>query len=354
MKRFKQLILLIFFLPRTLWRLLTWRETRVWAWGFLGLLFGIFLVWLFLENPKIDYSLSDLKNFVGLKENPGQKSLEKNPVQFNEEEFRIPGIINPKGLNLVFFADQYASWSEFEKDIEILMGEIKMIEPWQSYSAFNIFKINPKTNGLCWIKIKDERKPVLRCGEEINNYLGVFSFERFRLIVLSRQEFQSWANMTRLQNSGIFFSLPQSPADSAAKKTNGLLLAHLFGHVFGLKDEEIFVLAKAGGAPHTADGPNCAPDAATAENWWGGLTKQFPQVGYFKGCGGDENLIKPTQSSIMNLNTGAEMSFSYGPVSEQYLKKILDYCFNTEGFSSAKSDKAFFEQYPEFKECLKS
>jgi len=355
MNLLKKCILFVIFLPRTFWRLLTWRETRVLAWGILGLFCGLFLASLFLSGAKMDYSFGDFKNFIGsVGERSKQESPKKSLIQFNEEEFKIPEAVNPQGLNLVFFADQYSSWPEFESDIDALMGEIKKIEPWQSYEALNIFKINPKTGGLCWIKVKDERKPVLRCGEEINDYLGVFSFERFRLIVLSRQEFQSWANMTRLQNSGVFFSLPQGLIDGTAKKTNGLLLAHLLGHVFGLKDEEIFVLAKDGGAPHTPDGPNCAPDAVTAESWWGGLAKQYSQIGYFKGCCGNESFIKPVQSSIMNLNTGAEISFSYGPVSEQYLKKILDYCFGSGDPSAAKNDKTFFEQYPEFKECLKS
>ncbi len=276
-----------------------------------------------------------------------------NPLKFNLEEYRLPEKINPGGLNLVFFADQYISWNEFESDVNALMEEIKRIEPWQSYQLYNIFKINPKNAaGLCYVKVQDERKPVLRCREEINNYLNNLLLERFKLIVLSRQDFQSWANLVRLENSGIFFSTPKLLADGITKKTHGLLFSHLLGHAFGLKDEEIFVLAKAGGSPHTPDGPNCAPDAATAEKWWGDLTKKYPEVGYFKGCCANENYIKPTQSSIMNLNTGSPIVFTYGPVSENYLKKVLDYCFTSGNYNLTKADWKFFEQYPEFKECL--
>ena len=276
-----------------------------------------------------------------------------NPLKFNLEEYRLPEKINPGGLNLVFFADQYISWNEFESDVNALMEEIKRIEPWQSYQLYNIFKINPKNAaGLCYVKVQDERKPVLRCREEINNYLNNLLLERFKLIVLSRQDFQSWANLVRLENSGIFFSTPKLLADGITKKTHGLLFSHLLGHAFGLKDEEIFVLAKAGGSPHTPDGPNCAPDAATAEKWWGDLTKKYPEVGYFKGCCANENYIKPTQSSIMNLNTGSPIVFTYGPVSESYLKKVLDYCFTSGNYNLTKADWKFFEQYPEFKECL--
>lgn len=275
-----------------------------------------------------------------------------NPVKFNAEEFKLPENVNSRGLNLIFLADQYLSWKEFENDINALTGELKTIEPWRSYQFFNIYKINPKELGLCYVKIKNERKPTLRCQSEINNYLNNLPLENFRLIVLSRQEFQSWANVVRLKNSGIFFSAPAALKEKSEQRVNALLLAHLLGHTFGLKDEEIFVLARDGGAPHASDGPNCAPDAATAEKWWGDLTKKYPEVGYFKGCAGNENYIKPTVASIMNLNTGAPIVYSYGPVSENYLKKVLNYCFTSDSFNRAKADWKFFEQYPEFKECL--
>jgi len=286
------------------------------------------------------------------KSNPSSEAP-NNPIKFNAEEFRVPKRVNPNGLNIIFLADQYSSWGEFENDINGLMEELKTIEPWKSYQYFNIYKINPKKAGLCYIKIKDERAPVLRCQSEINNYLNNLPLENFKLIVLSRQEFQSWANVARSENSGVFFSVPTALKEKNQQRVNALLLAHLLGHTFGLKDEEVFVLAQAGEAPHTPDGPNCAPNATTAEKWWGELTKKYPEVGYFKGCCGDENFIKPTESSIMNLNTGSPIVFTYGPVSEIYLNKVLDYCFTPNSYIQVKDDTEFFERYPEFLDCIK-
>jgi len=350
MPKIKRFLQSIYLLPRALVGLFILKETRAYA----------ILVVILISAGILGFNLWDKVFRPGLKveqlaDDRGASKLETNPIQFNLEEYRLPEKINPGGLNFIFFADQYSSWDEFEKDIEVLMAELKKIEPWQSYDLYNIFRINPKTTGLCYVKVQDERKPVLRCREEINNYLNNLLLERFKLIVLSRQDFQSWANLVRLENSGIFFSLSQSLSESSEidKKTHGLLLAHLLGHALGLKDEEIFVLAKAGGAPHTPDGPNCAPNAATAEKWWGDLTKKYPEVGYFKGCCGDENFIKPTQSSIMNLNTGAPIVYNYGPVSEQYLKKVLEYCFTPGTYNQAKADAEFFDRYPEFQDCLK-
>ena len=267
------------------------------------------------------------------------------------EEYRLPENINSRGLNLIFFADQYDSWQEFEQDIDSLIRELKTIEPWKTYNFYNIYKINPNEEGLCYVKIKDEKKPRLRCRVEINDYLGKLPLERFKLIVLSQQEFESWVNAVRLENSGIFISAPNLISGSG-KEIQSLLLAHLFGHAFGLKDEELFLSAKAGGAPHTPDGPNCAPDIDIAEEWWGDIAEEFSEVGYFKGCCGSEDFIKPTQSSIMNLNTGSPIVYTYGLVSERYLKKVLDYCFSPKISNEPVSDSVFFQRYPEFKECL--
>jgi len=356
MPKIKRFLQSIYLLPRALVGLFILKETRIYAIlvvilisaGTLG-----FNLWDKVFRPGLETNHLTAQISSGPSQPAGTPAPETNPIQFNLEEYHLPEKINPGGLNFIFFADQYSSWDEFEKDIEVLMTELKKIEPWQSYDLYNIFRINPKTTGLCYVKVQDERKPVLRCREEINNYLNNLLLERFKLIVLSRQDFQSWANLVRLENSGIFFSLPAVLLDDISKKTHGLLFSHLLGHAFGLKDEEIFVLAQAGGAPHTPDGPNCAPDAATAQKWWGDLAKKYPEVGYFKGCCGDENFIKPTQSSIMNLNTGAPIVYNYGPVSEQYLKKVLDYCVSPGNYNEAINDKEFFGRFPEFQECLK-
>lgn len=266
--------------------------------------------------------------------------------------YRNPEKIYPRGLNLIFFADNYPSWEEFENDVDRLMIGLRQIEPWKSYGDYNIYKINPgMETQLCQIKTENERKPVLRCNESINDYLEKIQRNNFRLVVLSRQDFQSWANVARLENSGIFFSLKDKLDDSNSFAT-GYLLAHLLGHAFGLKDEEKYVIAKADGAPHTPDGPNCAPDKETAQKWWGDLAQLYPErVGYFQTCAGSENYIRPTQSSLMNFGELENFIPDYGPVSERYLRALLKYCFSEER-GDPQADAQFFEMYPEFKACL--
>ncbi|MBU1177045.1 MAG: MerR family transcriptional regulator [Patescibacteria group bacterium] len=82
-------------------------------------------------------------------------------------------------------------------------------------------------------------------------------------------------------------------------------------------------------------------------------TLQLPGiVGYFNGCCGNQEYIKPTMTSVMNLNNATEISYEYGPVSEIYLRKILDSCYMPINQSRPVISDNFFEFYPEFKECL--
>ncbi len=303
---------------------------------------GNWLVFYWLDKRELPKENSELEFSLEVPE----QALKKEIYQFPEE-------LNPKGLNLIFYADQYPNWAEFNSDVDNLVEDFQKIPPWSEHTSYNIYRINPGSEEkICHIKTEDERKPVIRCEEKINQYLNQIAAGNVRLVVLSRQQFQSWANISRLESAGIFFSLPE-PIKVQDRTSYAVLFAHLMGHAFGLKDEEKYVLAKAGGAPHTPDGPNCAPDRETAEKWWGDLAEENEQVGYFNTCCGKEEYIKPTESSIMNLNSGMENFVpAYGPVSERYLRKVLDYCFS-EKKVEYENDKEFFDRYEEFKACLK-
>lgn len=276
----------------------------------------------------------------------GTAEIKEGPL--DPDIYHIPALPYPRGINLIFFADGYLSWNEFDQDVQLVLRQMKTVEPWKSYERYNIYQIRPKELDICGVKIQDERKPVLRCGPEgINRYLNQLHMGHFKLVVLSRRTFQSWANVARLADSGIFFSIPPSPQD---EKVIGILFLHMLGHAFGLKDEELFVIAKAHSAAHQPDGPNCAPDRLTAERWWGDLAGQDPRVGYFPMCASKKEYVKPTEGSIMNLGDLSKFVSDYGPVSERYLRKILDYCFS-EAVTREVDDPEFFAQYPEFREC---
>ncbi|MEI7426118.1 MAG: hypothetical protein WCK16_04325 [Candidatus Moraniibacteriota bacterium] len=309
--------------------------------------FLIFILSLLLSSGIIYFLIlpDNTKNQFLLSEN--SENIQKKEFYHNPEK------IYPRGLNLIFFAESYPSWEEFDSDITNLMLGIKQIEPWKTYTNYNIYKVNPGADSqLCQIKTENERKPVLRCDAKINKLLEKVQLENFRLIVLSRKDFQSWANVSRLESAGIFFSLKDKIDESNGIATS-YLFAHLLGHSFGLKDEEKFVIAKADGAPHDPDGPNCAPDEETAKKWWANLAEKFPdRVGYFKTCAGSDNFIKPTETSLMNFGNMEKFIPDYGPVSEEYLRNMLQYCFSEKKLIN-NNTKLFFEKYPEFSDCTK-
>jgi hypothetical protein len=276
-----------------------------------------------------------------------------SPAPFSQpldpDVYHIPGAPYPGGLDLIFLSDGYLSWQEFDHDKDVLLREMRAIEPWKSFERYNIYAIRSNENDLCAVKTENERHPVLRCDAvKVNSYLNRLRTGHFKLVILSRRPFDSWANVARLEDSSISFSLPRSPADQPEEKATGMMFNHLLGHAFGLKDEELKVIAKADSATHQPDGPNCAPDQATAEKWWGNMVGG--SVGYFKGCGGNPEYIKPTERSLMNLNE-IVFGLEYGPVSASYLRKVLDYCFS-EKAHTVSEDPSFFGQYPEFLSCI--
>ena len=246
-------------------------------------------------------------------------------VSCRDKSIQLPDRTYPLGLSLIFFADGYKSWQEFNQDIDVLLRQMKLVEPWKSYSDYNIYRIMPEETSICTIKIKDERRPVIRCNPKlVNKYLNKLRAGYLKLIVLSRQRFESWANVVKDRNSGIFLSLPYPLISRQEEQSGGIFFLHLLGHSFGLKDEEYFVLAKANSAAHKPDGPNCAPDIETAKQWWGDLAVKYPnEVGYFPECAGNKNYIKPTKGSLMNLGDLKYFELTYGLVSERYLQNIL-------------------------------
>ncbi len=265
---------------------------------------------------------------------------------------RVPGTVYPRGLNLIFFADGYLSWNEFESDAAALTSELRKYEPWKSFERWNSYYVRPNELDICAVKTENERHPVLRCApEKLNTYLNQLTIDgHFKLIVLSRRAFESWANVARFADSGIFMSIAASPADEGSRFSLGIQFAHLMGHAFGLKDEEVYMIAKADSAGAEPDGPNCAPDKATAEQWWGNMAIPGGRVGYFDGCAGKKEYVKPTRGSLMNLNELQYLTPDYGPVSEEYLRSVLQTCFSPPGTRIENTE--LLARYPEFQECV--
>lgn len=274
--------------------------------------------------------------------------------------YQIPEKLNPRGLNVVFVSDGFENNGEFKNSVNgIIENDFKKYEPWKSYKDFNFFSVYNNDSSVCQIKERDSFAPVLKCSQKLIDMVSVLPLARLKVIVVSRQNFVSWSNLARLDNSFVFYSFSRDKEDKKDEFTYKILM-HEFGHSFGLRDETRSIVAIAGSAPSLPEGPNCAPDVETAKRWWGGMLKNANgnlvfdstknDTGFYFGCAGNDSYIRPTQKSFMNIQDfpGAD---SYGAVSQSYLKKILDFCFSDKIYRE-KDDPEFFAQYSAFKECI--
>lgn len=270
----------------------------------------------------------------------------------------IPEKIYPRGLNIVFVSDYFTSFEEFKAATDKIIASMKTVESWKSYKDFNFFLIFDSRSRSCEVNEDEYLTPKLKCSTELISIIRRLPLVKLKIAVISRRNFVSWANLTRFDNSFIFYNLPKDKEDDTFQKK---IFLHEFAHGFGLRDETSSVVAQAGSAPTLPGGPNCAPTVGIAKKWWGGYLTQSGntimfdstknEVGFYFGCAGNRDYFRPTQKSFMNIQDFPDAD-SYGPVSEAYLKKVLDYCFSEKRYKES-DDPEFFTMYPEFKECLK-
>lgn len=275
------------------------------------------------------------------------------------KSYAIPQALHPRGLNIALVSEGFEKEEDFARAAQFVKDAFSWIEPWRSYKDFNFFEVFTGQADICHIEIQNHVKPTLRCNTRVNDYIAPLGLYRFKAVILSRRDFTAWANVTRLDNSVVAYSLP---ADKEGQEFYRKVLLHEFAHGFGLRDEMTkSVIALGGSAPTRAGGPNCAPDLATAKDWWGDLIKRSGgayvfgsgegDVGFYFGCAGHVDFIKPTIGSLMNMQDASHPSDDYGPVSERYLRKVLDYCFSEKVYS-VRDDPDFFWIYPEFSPCV--
>ncbi|MCP3682822.1 MAG: hypothetical protein GY861_09050 [bacterium] len=98
---------------------------------------------------------------------------------------------------------------------------------------------------------------------------------------------------------------------------DGRTVLHEFGHSFGgLADEYVE------GNADRSHKPNCAPDRATAEKWWGDLARKNERIDYFEGCSYIMSNIRPTKNSIMRNQW--DLSCDFEEVNERHLLGLLE------------------------------
>lgn len=283
-----------------------------------------------------------------------------NRKTLSQTVYSAPETIHRSGLNIVFVSDKFESREAFDAAALFIENAFTTIEPWKSYPDFNFFTVYTGDDRVCHLEVANHVHPTLRCSPHTTDLIEPLKLYRFKMIIISRENFTSWANVTRLENSVVALSLPTGTEGQVLPRK---VILHEFSHGFGLRDEMTkSVIALSGSEATKPGGPNCAPDVKTALEWWGDLVQKTDagqyvfgegnnDVGFFYGCAGNEHYLKPTVGSLMNLQDMTHPSEDYGPVSTRYLSKVLKYCFSDKVYNQS-DDQPFFDQYPEFKACL--
>lgn len=245
-----------------------------------------------------------------------EETMAQNPelcYQLNE---------NSAGLNIIFYSDNYDE-NEFLLDVGKSIKYIDGVEPFSKYHI-NYYVLE-NNNEICKKRTKDYIKPILECdSEKLNQYIKQCGLNKFKLIILSKEDFWNHASIATYENSVMFIS---------KKMFNRNNFLHEFGHLFGLRDEFAPIQVKARSIAWQ-QGPNCVEDVETAKKKWG-------DVKLYNGCAGHENYLKPHSTSLMSRTAIGDYSYS-----ENYLNTLLQCCF----YEGKCND--LFILYPETKGCL--
>lgn len=245
------------------------------------------------------------------------KPVDESQAQKLKEQYRNKFV-------LIFFYDGYSSQASALAQIQVLKATLNIVEPFKSYSDMVATKVFTTDSQKCRVKETGNVK-LLICDKKLIESFKLLGIDHFKLVILSPLEFSSTAITARGSNSWITLStFNKGMSQESYNRFLGLQFAQNLGVSLGLSQE---------GTVSNKDmksleqDPNCADNEQRAKTWWGPYTKVFKEVGYFKGCNGDNSLIYPEQDTLMSQTPKKE---NYGHVSEDYLKQVLT-CFYGNG-----------------------
>jgi hypothetical protein len=249
-----------------------------------------------------------------------------------------------------------------------MQATLKTVEPFAS--ADNL-QTHTFTSATPKCHVEKTVKSLLKCDKSLINDINKFGYDHFKLVIVSPLNFVPNATEARGKNSVVYLSTYQGAlTQDEINQFVSRFFMHELGHSLGLRDEytrqrpsqaigdEQAATALSGNIAYQPARPNCAPDEATAKQWWGAyLTAKIPDIGLFHGCAGRDTYVFPQKSTLMSDDPQIE---SYGRVSEDYLRGILDCYYGKEdrikfpantlviSGASAASCQAFRGRIPNF------
>lgn len=269
-------------------------------------------------------------------------------------------------FNIIFFYDGYQDQKDALLDIEVLKQSLDIVEPFKSLKDHIAFKIFTTEGQKC--RIEASPKKYLVCDPKLIESFARLGIDHYKIVLVSPLDFIAASEVAYGKNTWIAIPTFQGNlSHEDHKRWLGIIFMQELGHSLGLRYEYFkgkpssYVKESStdGSTPlgHQAGLPNCAPDEATAKNWWDNYISVFENIGFYKGCAGNDNYVYPEQETLMSDLPRKE---SFGRVSEDYLRGAIS-CFyagkesliwpaGEEATYSAKlkSCDAFRKEYPSF------
>lgn len=225
--------------------------------------------------------------------------------------------LNPV-IKLVLSLYQYISDQVHQKYIQLCLKALYSDEPFPSYKQFNFYtiKLHCVNDSICFKQLHNYIHHTLKYNPILAGELNQLGWKTYKIVILSQGKFFFYASMSAPEKSSVIF-LGMTGLENSYERLRQIFLYEL-GHAFGFRDEYYPLSFQAESSTFTT-GPNCAMDIETAKKCWGDLLHKG--AGYYKGCAGNEDYIKPTRNSLMSF--WFSPGNTYGPVSESYMIKEI-------------------------------
>lgn len=212
-------------------------------------------------------------------------------------------------LNLVFCPLSYQKKETFLKDVDAIAQRLSKTRPFNEKELIRLWYFFIPAAEAAAVFQPASGMPPLKVQSALLNRISASLKANYKLVIIDASGSLSCAELSSKDKFSLLI-LGRKRYKGKDSFTKGFL--HELGHSLGLRDETV-----SSGASCPAGPPNCALTKEQAEEWWGGLIGQDPQIGYISGCCGNKNYIRPTVISLMNDPETAE---DFGPVNERYLR----------------------------------
>ena len=217
-----------------------------------------------------------------------------------------------KKIPLVFVFINYTNEQSYLTDLFILNEKLMTTSPFGEFlKGIVVYKIDISQEEEKVFFKKTQNFPYVSVRTDFLEDIASDVNGAYKLVIINSLGSLSCAELSLVDKISLVI-VGRNRYKNEEDFTRGFM--HELGHSFGLRDE--CSSCKQGQAGF----PNCASNEKEAERWWGRQVTERGRVGYFNGCCGRKDYIRPTIASLMNNPNKAK---DFGPVNEKYLRDSI-------------------------------